>query len=169
MEPTELIIAVFEGDENKAGEVLARTLKLAEEKALVLKAAAVIVYPVEGEVQVTEIGDLEPKQGRIFGAISGALLGLLGGPVGAVVGAMAGTAAGGVAASIIDLGIPQQMIDDVKRDLKPGSSAIITYAEIDWVYKAITNLRHHGAVVHHETLEKEALDDYAGALRGLPA
>lgn len=169
MEQLELIVAIFEGEETRAGEVLELIQKLASEKALVLKAAAVIVHTQEGQIEITEIGDVDSKQGRVLGAVSGALVGLLGGPIGAVAGAVAGAAAGGVAASLIDLGVPQQMIDDVKADLKPGSSAIITYVALDWVYKAIANLQNEGAIVHHETIQQKTLDDAVGALEGAPA
>ena len=60
-------------------------------------------------------------------------------------------------------------IDDVKADLKPGSSAIITYVALDWVYKAIANLQNEGAIVHHETIQEKTLDDAVGALEGAPA
>ena len=152
MKSIELIVATFENDEAKAGEVLEGFQEAAREGVLYIDAAATIVKPKEGDIVIKDLGDVKSKQGRVFGAISGAVIGLLGGPVGAIIGGVAGAATGGIAANVIDRGVPDKMIEDIKNGLHPGSSAIIAYAELDWVDRAVASLKKEGAVVHHETL-----------------
>jgi uncharacterized membrane protein len=161
MGPIELIIATFEHDEDKAGEVLNAFQQAAAEDALTLDAAAVIVKTKEGEIEVKDVGDVDSKRGRVFGAITGAVIGLLGGPVGAVIGGVAGAATGGAAAKVIDSGVPDRMIEDIKNGLHPGSSAIIAYVEIDWVDRAVSALQAQGAVVHRETLRGPLVERFA--------
>ena len=161
MGPIELIIATFEHDEDKAGEVLNAFQQAAAEDALTLDAAAVIVKTKEGEIEVKDVGDVDSKHGRVFGAITGAVIGLLGGPVGAVIGGVAGAATGGAAAKFIDSGVPDRMIEDIKNGLHPGSSAIIAYVEIDWVDRAVSALQAQGAVVNHETIKGPLMKSFS--------
>ncbi len=160
MKSIELIVATFENDEAKAGEVLKGFQEAAKEGVLYIDAAATIVKPKEGDIVIKDVGDVKSKQGRVFGAISGAVIGLLGGPVGAVIGGVAGAATGGVAANVIDRGVPDKMIENIKKGLHPGSSAIIAYAEFDWVDTAIASLKREGAVVHHETLSSVLVNSF---------
>lgn len=148
----ELVIATFENDEERAGQVLQRVRQLDKEKTIVLHDVATIAKTKDGQVQVNDIGDVKGKKGAAFGAITGALIGLVGGPVGAVAGAMAGAATGGATAKLADYGVSDKLIKDVQKGLQPGSSAIITYLEIAWLDKAITELEKNGAVVYHETI-----------------
>jgi uncharacterized membrane protein len=111
VEKVELIVAVFQGDENRAVEVLETVQKLSAEKALDLKAAAVVVKNKDGEIRVHELGDVVPAQGGRFGVFTGAFIGLLvGGPVGIVAGAALGGAAGALIGRAIDLGVPESLI-----------------------------------------------------------
>ena len=155
----ELIIATFETDETKAGQAYQRLQELAEQGSVVVDHAAVVVKPQEGAVQVTDLGDVDPKRGRVFGAVTGAVVGLLGGPVGAIAGAIAGAVTGGAAAGLIDYGVPGKMIKVVQKGLQPGSSALIAYVELTWVEKAITLLEEAGATVAHSTMETHDVDD----------
>ncbi len=155
----ELIVATFENDATKAGQFLERAQKLAEDGALVLEQAAVVVKTEEGEVQITDVKEFEPKQGRLYGAVTGGLVGLIGGPVGAVVGAAAGAAAGGLFARVTDRGVSNRMIKDIEKGLQPGSSALIAYAQLSWVDRAITRLEEAGASVAHTTLDLHDTSD----------
>ena len=158
MGPIEMIIATFEHDEEKAATVLEGLQEAAAEGAMHLDAAAVIVKTGEGEIEVKDVGDVDAKHGRVFGAITGAMIGLLGGPVGAVVGGVVGAATGGAAARMIDLGVPNKLIKDIENGLHPGSSAIIAYVEADWVDRAVAALQEYGAVVHRETIKEPVVN-----------
>ena len=156
----ELFIATFENDESRANEVLQKMKEYKKEGLLHFEHAAVIVKPKEGEVEVNDVSDVDSKHGAIFGAITGALVGSLGGPVGTVVGAVAGAATGGVTAKLADYGISNSMIEETEKRLQPGSSAIITYIELDWADKAVIQLEKNGATVIRETIEVGTIGGY---------
>ncbi len=160
MEPIELIIAVFEKSKDEADEMLKEIQQLAEQEALELKAAAVIAKTQENKIEVRNLGDVQSKEGRLFGAVSGAVIGLLGGPLGALVGAAAGAVTGGIAADKIDLGVPNDLVKEVRDSLRPGSSALILYAKLEWVEWVVDSLLMLGATVRHETLEADVLDSF---------
>jgi uncharacterized membrane protein/sporulation protein YlmC with PRC-barrel domain len=91
--------------------------------------AAVLVSDAEGNVTVKDTRDIDPKKGRMLGAVTGGLIGLVGGPVGAVVGALAGAGAGGLAGKKIDFGFSEQFLDGLKQYLKPDTSALVILVE----------------------------------------
>ena len=149
----ELIIATFEQSATQAVTSLKRAVELDEQGALKLEDAAAIIRTADGEFEVTDIKDVAPKRGRVYGAVTGALVGLMGGPVGAVVGAVAGAAAGGAITRLKDFGVPDKMIRDIEKGLQPGSSAVIIYAQLSWVDKAVALLEKAGGTVFHETMD----------------
>ena len=157
----ELIVATFEGDETKAGLALQRAQHLAEEGALVLEQAATVVKTKDGEVKITDVHEFEPKKGALYGAITGGLLGLIGGPAGVIAGSAVGAAAGGGIAKVADHGVSNKMIKSIEQGLQPGSSAIIVYAQLSWVDRAVANLEREGATVSHTTLALHDVDDLA--------
>ena len=159
----ELFIATFENEESRANEVLQKMKAYKKEGLLHFEHAAVIVKPKEGEVEVNDVSDVDSKHGAIFGAITGALVGSLGGPVGTVVGAVAGAATGGVTAKLADYGISNDMIEETEKLLPPGSSAIITYVEMNWADKAVNQLEKNGATVMRETIDVGAISGYGRA------
>jgi len=151
----ELIIATFENSEDMADQVLQRIKQLSKDKALTVRDVATIIKKQDGTVTVNDVGDLKAGKGAVFGAITGAIIGLIGGPVGAIAGAAAGAATGGVTAKITDYGVSDKLIKETQNGLPPGSSAIITYVELNWVSKAINRLEEAGATVYHETLDED--------------
>ena len=155
----ELIVATFEDDETRAGLALQRAQELAEEGALVLEQAATVVKTKDGEVKVTDVHEFEPKKGALYGAVTGGLLGIIGGPAGILVGAAIGAGAGGGIAKVTDHGVSNKMIKEIEAGLQPGSSAIIIYAQVAWVDKAVAHLEQEGAVVTHTTLTLDHVDD----------
>jgi len=141
--PVELIIAAF-NDEKKAKETLEVLKKLEKEEIIMLVNAAVMVKNENGKVNITETQDVDSKQGAIFGAIAGGLIGLLGGPAGVIVGATAGAATGGVAASKIDMGFPDETLEEIQSALTPGSSAILALIQHEWVDRVVEELEKQG-------------------------
>jgi uncharacterized membrane protein len=51
------------------------------------------------------------------------------------------------------------MIKDIEKGLQPGSSALIVYAQMHWVNKAIARLEEAGATVAHTKLDLDNVDD----------
>ena len=122
--PVELIVAAFQ-EEDKAEEVLNALKQLEKEEIIDLVNAAVITKDDKGKVAIKETQDVRAGRGALFGAVAGGLIGLLGGPAGVVIGAAAGAATGGVAASKIDMGFPDDTLEELQEALTPGSSAIL--------------------------------------------
>lgn len=156
---TELIIATFADDENKAGEVLKKIVQLKRDGELELEQAAAIVRTKQDKVEIHDPGDVDKKGGTIFGAITGGLIGLIGGPIGAIVGAAAGAATGRVTANLADFGVSNDMTENVTKSLQPGSSAIIAIARLNWVDQAVVRLQQNGAAVYHETIDTDNAAD----------
>ena len=63
----ELVVATFEGDENKAEEVLNYLNKLEAEGTLQLEHVAVVAKTDKGEVEVKDVGDVDAKRRSVRG------------------------------------------------------------------------------------------------------
>lgn len=116
-----------------ADETFAFLENLSKSGVLDIKHAAVLVKDDDGNIKVEERGDVNSKQGAIFGAISGGLIGLLGGPIGVIIGAAAGAATGGVAARKIDMGFSDEFLNKLQEELQPGKSALIVVVEHEMI------------------------------------
>jgi uncharacterized membrane protein len=154
MAKVEVVIATFE-DESKADTVLESLKQMEKERYITVRHAATIVKDKEGEIKLSDVQDVDSQKGKRFGAITGGLIGLLGGPIGLVVGAAAGAATGKAAAKRIRLGVPNNEVKAIERELQPGSSAIITYAEISFIDAAVRQLEQFGGTVFHYTIEED--------------
>jgi uncharacterized membrane protein len=158
--PVELIVAAF-NEENQAEEVLGSLKKLDKENVIAILNAAVMKKDSKGKVRVRETEDVDSRRGAIFGAIAGGLVGLLGGPAGVVVGAAAGAAAGGVAANQIDMGFPNETLEELQESLKPGTSAVIALIQHEWVDQVVAELENLGAQLFRQTLKQEIAEQLA--------
>jgi uncharacterized membrane protein len=124
----DLVAVAFDAPED-AGRALQFIDQFRKKRTLKILNAAVLVADAEGSVSVKDTQDIDPKKGRLLGAVTGGLIGLTGGPVGVVVGALAGAGAGGVAGKKIDLGFSEQFLDGLKQYLKPNTSALVVLIE----------------------------------------
>ena len=132
----ELLVSTFT-DAEYAGMALAKLQKMERFGELDVLNAAVVTKDAEGEASFKETGDIDSRRGALFGAITGGLFGLIGGPVGAVVGAVAGAATGHVAADRIDMGFPDEFLENLKESLEKDSSALVVLVENPWVDAAV--------------------------------
>lgn len=133
MANVELVIVVFRAA--SGADLFLQTLKGFEQESddLFMLDAVSVSKDAMGRVDIDETQEVEGGRGALMGAASGALLGLLGGPVGALVGMAVGAAAGGVTAEVVDVGIPDEMIEDLEERLKPGMSAFLALIEAPWL------------------------------------
>jgi uncharacterized membrane protein len=152
--PVELIVAAFHS-EGKAGEVLRQLRILEKDGDVFLVNAAVMSKDEQGQLSLSETQDVSSGKGAIFGAIAGGLIGWLGGPLGAVIGAAAGAATGGVAAGHIDMGFPDETLNELKDLLKPNDSAILALIQHQWVDRVIEELDRYGAILFRQALKEE--------------
>ena len=114
---------------------------------LKIKHSAVIVKADDGETVVLE-DDISVSEGSIAGGTLGSLMGALGiaglgafllpgvGPIiaigaGALLGGLIGGATGGLTASLIDLGIKDEQLDELAAHLSAGRVAMVLDTEAD--------------------------------------
>jgi len=154
----ELFARVFDRAD-KTEDALEFVRDLHRRRVIKMLNAAVLVKDEDGEVTLTETGDLDAKQGRLFGAITGGLLGLVGGPVGVVVGALAGAGAGGLAAKWIDLGFSDTFLQGLEERIQPGHSALLVLVEHHWATKMADSLKDLGGVAFQETLTGHLVEE----------
>ncbi len=152
--PVELIVAAF-NEEEKAGEVLSQLKELDKKGVIAILNAAVMKKTAAGKISIKETEDVDAKRGALFGALTGGLVGLLGGPAGVIVGAAAGAAAGGVAANQIDMGFPNEVLEELKESLEAGSSAVIALIQHEWLDRVLAELENYGAKLFRQTLKEE--------------
>ena len=154
----ELIARVFDHPD-KAGQALDFIEDLRRRKVFKVLNAAVLVKDADGAVSIKDTRDIDPKKGRLLGAITGGLVGLVGGPVGVVVGALAGLGAGGLAGRLIDFGFSEEFLKNLEEYLQPGTSALILLVEDEWAVRASESLKDLGGVVVQQTLTDRLVED----------
>ena len=117
-----ILIVAFDG-ERMAEKALDTLDEMHLDKLFEISDAAVIKKDLQGNVKVWEKGEPTPRRGAVSGGIAGLAIGtLVGGPIG---GALLGAAAGAIAGKAIDLGIPNEKIDEISNHMENASSSLI--------------------------------------------
>jgi uncharacterized membrane protein len=140
-------VMVFE-DEKKAYEGLHALQQLHGEGSLTVWGADVVQRATDGKISVVKSDDAG-SLGTGLGALTGGLLGLFGGPVGAAIGATAGAAAGALG-DIFHLGVTEEFLLGVERELAPGKFAVIADISEEWVAPLDSRMAELGAKVVRE-------------------
>jgi uncharacterized membrane protein len=144
-------VMVFE-DEKKAYEGLHALQQLHGEGSLTVWGADVVQRATDGKISVVKSDDAGPL-GTGLGALTGGLLGLFGGPVGAAIGATAGAAAGAVG-DIFHLGVTEEFLLGVERELAPGKFAVIADISEEWAELGAKVVREDRLAFAEDALEK---------------
>ena len=156
-------VVVFE-DEKKAYEGLHALQELHAEGSLTVWGTDILRRDAERRVSIVKRDDQGPL-GTGLGMLAGGLVGLFGGPVGAVVGMAVGATAGGVG-DLVHLGLSEEFLAAVERDLAPGKFAVIAEIDEEWVVPLDSRMEELGAkVVREERLAfaEDALEKRANA------
>jgi uncharacterized membrane protein len=140
-------VAVFE-DEKKAYEGLHALQQLHAEGNLTVWGTDVLQRNADGKISIVKRDDRGPL-GTGLGALAGGLIGLFGGPVGAVVGMAVGATAGGVG-DLVHLGVSDEFLTAVEKDLAPGKFAVIAEISEEWVTPLDARMEELGAKVVRE-------------------
>ncbi len=140
-------VMVFE-DEKKAYEGLHALQKLHAEGSLTMWGTDVVQRAGDGRISIVKSEDAGPL-GTGLGALTGGLVGLFGGPIGAAVGAAVGAAAGGVG-DLVHLGVSEEFLTTVERELAPGKFAVIAEISEEWVVPLDSRMEELGAKVVRE-------------------
>jgi uncharacterized membrane protein len=154
----DLVAIAFDAPDD-AGRALQFIDQFRKKRTLKILNAAVLVADAEGTVSVKDTQDIDPKKGRLLGAVTGGLIGLAGGPVGAVVGALAGVGAGGLAGKKIDLGFSEQFLDGLKQYLKPNTSALVVLIEHGYYEQLSDVIAEEEGVFFRQTLTDKLVAD----------
>jgi uncharacterized membrane protein/sporulation protein YlmC with PRC-barrel domain len=158
----ELIAKVFDNPD-QAFEALEFVEDLHRRKTLKILNAAVLVKDEDGTTSLKDTRDIEPKKGRLLGAVTGGLIGLVGGPAGVVVGALVGAGTGHVAAKKVDFGFSDKFLKELQEHLQPGSSALIVLVEDTWKVSMSESLKDDKGIVLQQTLTDELVKQFMEA------
>jgi uncharacterized membrane protein len=159
----ELVARVFRSEdkdnEQQARDALEFVEDLHRRHTIRVLNAAVLAKDEDGNVSVVDSREIDPKKGRVLGAITGGLVGLLAGPGGAVVGALAGLGAGGAAGKWIDEGFSDKFLDTLQEYLQPGTAATILLMENEWTRPASEAMAGLGGYVFQQSLTDRLVED----------
>jgi uncharacterized membrane protein len=123
-EARQLVVIAFD-DAMRAQEFLMAAARLMKDGKLALHDAVFIRRDEDGRSTVRETTDLTPVRGALGGAIWGVLIGtLLGGPIGALVGGAASAGGGALLGKLIDTGIKDVQVKQLRETVRPGTTAL---------------------------------------------
>jgi uncharacterized membrane protein len=152
--PVQLVVAAFQ-DENGADEALKEFKEAKKEKLIGIIDAAVIRRDENDKIHIKETEDVGTGKGAVAGGLFGAAIGLLAGPAGLLLAGATGALVGGLAAKKIDMGLPNERLEQLGEGLKPGTSAIVAIIEHKWVAELERELAEAGANVMTEALKAD--------------
>ncbi len=139
-------------DEKKAYEGLHALQELHAEGSLTVWGTDVLQRDAGGKIAIVKRDDDGPV-GTGLGALVGGLVGLFGGPVGAAVGVAVGATAGGVG-DLLHMGVSDDFLVAVERDLAPGKFAVVAEITEEWIVPLDTRMAELGAkVIREDRLE----------------
>ncbi len=116
--------------------------------------AVVVTKDMSGYVNVFETEDVKLKGGAVAGGLAGLVVGVLvGGPIG---GALLGAATGAIASKIIDIGIPDEKIEQVIEAMDKASSALLVEFKSGDLEKLISAMEETGGRLFELPLSDEA-------------
>jgi uncharacterized membrane protein len=167
---SELVVVVFP-DDARAREGLGILSELHREGSVTVFATALLHREPNGAVKLDE-RRYEGPVGVAVGTLVGMLIGLFGGPAGLVSGAASGALIGGAsiggALDLIHLGVTDEFLVETKKNLAPGSYALVAEIADDWTGPLYIRMESIGGSVVHEQRDDftdELLERRADAIR----
>lgn len=117
-------------DPMRAQELLLAMTRLAKAGDLQLEDAVFVTRTEEGRVKVHETSDLTPGEGALSGGFWGLLFGtLLLGPLGGLAVGAASAGTGALMGKLIDAGVHDDFVRQIKAEVEPGRTALILLTE----------------------------------------
>lgn len=140
-DPRKLIVLGFDSA-LKAQEALMAATRLMTEGEILLHDAVFVFKDENGETRVQETTDVTPGQAALDGAFWGLLFGtLLAGPVGALVGSALTAGTGALMARVIDTGVPDERVQELRQIVTPGTTALALLVSHIHVEALVTELK----------------------------
>jgi uncharacterized membrane protein len=119
-----LLVISFD-DPIKAQEFLLTAARLQKKAELQVHDAVIVRRDLDGTSHVVETTDLTPGRGALGGGVWGLLLGtLFGGPIGGLVVGAAGAGGAALFAKLVDTGIKDATIDELRTAVPNGRTAL---------------------------------------------
>ena len=144
-------------DEKKAYEGVRAFKQLHDEGSITLYGFAVVQRGADGKIAVKE-QQTEPPIGTGVGALVLGLTGLFaGGPAGAAIGLGAGTALGALG-DVFNLGVGDEFLESVSRELTPGKTAVVAEVSEEWITPLDARMEASGGTVLREVRD-DFIDD----------
>ena len=147
---SKFVFTVFP-DEAKAYEGVRALKALHLEGSVTLYSHAVVQRDAQGVFSVKE-KQTEGPIGTGVGALVGGLIGLFGGPVGLAVGLGGGTVLGALR-DLLNMGLSNEFLETVSRELTPGRTAVVAEVSEEWVTPLDTRMEALGGSVVREMRE----------------
>ena len=124
------LAAISFDDDLRAVEFMTAVTRLARDKRLSLHDAVFVVKRDDGKTYVRETKDLQPSSTAIGAALWSGLFGLLlGGPVGMLVAGGIGAGAGAVTAKVVDVGVTDDFVAQLREMVRPGTTTVAVLAD----------------------------------------
>lgn len=164
-----LVVIDFD-DAMRAQEFLLAATRLVKEGQLTLHDAVFVSRGTDGRSIVRETTDMTPGRGALGGAMWGVLIGtLLGGPIGALVGGAAAGGGGALLGKLIDTGIKDHEVKQLRETVRPGTTALALLVSNVTVGALQAELeRFPGATIMQSDLPESALHVVRNALDAAP-
>lgn len=155
----------------RAAEFLTAVQRLSVEGHIDLRDAVFLGKDAEGRTYVRETRDLQPAETALGTGLWSGLFGLLlGGPVGLLVGGAIGAGAGVATAAVVDIGVPDATIAEIREVVRPGTTTLVLLARHIDRGVVLTELRRfEGARYVWGTLSDEGIAAVQEALGEDPA
>lgn len=128
--PVQRLAAISFGDDLRAVEFMTAVTRLARDDRLSLHDAVFVVKTADGRTHVRETKDLQPAKTAIGAGLWSGLFGLLlGGPVGMLVAGGIGAGAGAVTAKVVDIGVTDDFVAQLREMVQPGTTTVAILAD----------------------------------------
>ncbi|MDB4953020.1 MAG: hypothetical protein JWO36_589 [Myxococcales bacterium] len=114
-----------------AHEAYLAAMRLQEDGLVTIHDAVFVSRRSRCSASVTETTDPTPAAAAVPSSLVGALVGMLvAGPLGFLIGGVLAGASGALAAKLIDLGIPDRLIVQLRKITQPGQSALALQVDL---------------------------------------
>ena len=155
------LIAVAYDDVDTARNVLRELGDLSVSHAITLEDAVIAEHRSDGKIKLHQ--SFKPAAaGAAGGALWGGVIGLL--FLAPFLGMAIGAASGGAAGAMSDVGVNDDFMKDLGKNLKPGAAAVIVLVRESTPDKVLPRIAPYGGEVIHSSLSDEAEEQLQEAL-----
>ncbi len=158
---THLVVLGLDSRED-AERVIQLTEELAKQELLQREDAAIAYKDSKGKVRIQQTMNLT-AHGAASGALWGTLIGLI--FLNPLAGFAVGAASGAVAGKLTDVGISDQLIKDVGKQLQEDHAAVFLLARSATVDRVVDALKPYGPTVIQTNLTKDREEELVRALQ----